>query len=478
MPQARKVMNQSPDTRVLKSLIWVYLVLLVAEGALRKWIFPGLSDPLLIIRDPVVLLIYWQAYRSGKFPNNPWMIALAGLSIGCALASVFAEYFNPAVMIFGLRANFLHLPLIFVIGEVLSANDVKRVGTALLLLALPMSLLMVLQFRAGPTDWLNTGAGGGGQISSALGKIRPAGTFSFISGPTLFFAAVTAFVLHAQTARLSLFPLLLSIMGAGSIIMASAVSGSRSLLSSVAIVGGAWIAGLVLYPRLATRAVWVTLLGAALFLVVSGTEVFLEGHKVTAARIEIASMGEGGLRGFVMRFVNEFTEPLQTLFNVPLMGHGLGLGTNGGAALSGARDAGFLLAEREWGRVLMEVGPLLGLAFLGLRSLLTLQIAVLAVYSARRGRLLPLLLYGAGAVPLINGQWGQPTTQGFASLLGGLCLAAMKPDAKTALNSVGIKAGREIQATGSVQDLMAVTTCCAHPSGPDAITPGRFAVRS
>jgi hypothetical protein len=41
----------------IRLLIWVYFWLLLGEGALRKWIFPSLSGPLLIVRDPVLLAI-------------------------------------------------------------------------------------------------------------------------------------------------------------------------------------------------------------------------------------------------------------------------------------------------------------------------------------------------------------------------------------------------------------------------------------
>ena len=40
-----------PVIENLKRLIWVYFILLVFEGALRKWFLPGLSTPLLIVRD-------------------------------------------------------------------------------------------------------------------------------------------------------------------------------------------------------------------------------------------------------------------------------------------------------------------------------------------------------------------------------------------------------------------------------------------
>ena len=54
----------------IKVLIWLYIFLLIFEGALRKWFFPSLSDELLIVRDPVLLAIYGLAYRAGLAKND------------------------------------------------------------------------------------------------------------------------------------------------------------------------------------------------------------------------------------------------------------------------------------------------------------------------------------------------------------------------------------------------------------------------
>ena len=47
----------------LKKLFWAYFLLLIFEGALRKWILPQLSAPLLLVRDPIALLIIIEASR-------------------------------------------------------------------------------------------------------------------------------------------------------------------------------------------------------------------------------------------------------------------------------------------------------------------------------------------------------------------------------------------------------------------------------
>src|SRR5216684_370745 len=57
----------------LRRMIWLYFWVLIFEGALRKWI-PPLSVPLLVVRDPLVLLIYIQAMRCRRFPVNVAML--------------------------------------------------------------------------------------------------------------------------------------------------------------------------------------------------------------------------------------------------------------------------------------------------------------------------------------------------------------------------------------------------------------------
>jgi len=70
---------------MLKKLFWAYFLLLIFEGALRKWIVPGLSAPLLLIRDPLGLLILIEAFRTYKWPDK-WsgvagFLAVAVLSL-------------------------------------------------------------------------------------------------------------------------------------------------------------------------------------------------------------------------------------------------------------------------------------------------------------------------------------------------------------------------------------------------------------
>src|SRR3569833_2259666 len=137
--------------RLLKWSIWAYLLLWIFEGALRKWIMPGAQEALLIVRDPLLIGIYLLALGSGIMPRSPFQGVLAGLILFSGVCSVLAGQSNLLVTIYGLRTNYLHVPLIWVMAESLDREDVEHMGTGILLLTLPLVAVMMLQFRA-PMD--------------------------------------------------------------------------------------------------------------------------------------------------------------------------------------------------------------------------------------------------------------------------------------------------------------------------------------
>lgn len=411
----------------LKWLIWLYFGLLIFEGALRKWLLPGLATPLLIIRDPVVIAIYFLAVKKRIFPRNKFVYSFAILAFIFTAISILIGFAsgesNFIVTAYGLRTNFLHLPLIFLIPRVFTAEDVKKIGKWVLLLSFPMALLMVLQFIAPSDAFINRTAGGEGeQIAAALGKIRPPGTFSFATGAAQYFSLVTGFLLYGFTqAKVYSYRLLLP-AGFG-LVLALVVSGSRSAFLSVALVFIAWLIALLVRPRLISRLYKFLVVAAIIGLSLSFVPVVNEGIEVFVTRWTSASTIEASSGGITGRILQSFLMPFNDVDRVPVFGYGLGVGTNAGAALLTGK-AQFLLAEGEWGRVILESGPILGLGYLFLRVALFSWMGWICLKSALTGRILPLLLLGACGYLIVIGQFGQPTTLGFAVLGGGLCLAA------------------------------------------------------
>lgn len=448
-PEAKAARGEPDPLRLIRWLIWIYFALLLFEGALRKWVVPSLANPLLIIRDPIVFAIYALAIARGIFPANRFVIALGILGILCLATSLVGPHSDLGVNLFGWRCNILHLPLIYVMGRALTLDDVKQFGRWILILAVPMTIVVVLQFRSPADTWLNAGAGADAeQITLTGSKVRPSGTFSFVSGIIYFYAVTTAFLIYGLVEKRT-YPLWLTSIVGLCVPVALAVSGSRSTVSMAAIVAFMFVVALFLRPALIGKAMKLIGIAATLAFLAGSLAVFksafAEGVEAFSKRMEETENVEGGLEGFVERFVGTFTKPMQYMLDVPIFGEGLGVGTNVGAKLlTGETD--FVLAEDEWERVISESGAILGGAYLVARLLMALQLGGMAARAVRIGHFLPLLLFGTCAIPIISGQFGQSTTLGFACFLGGLCLASMRLPAPVAAAALGSRPARTLPA--------------------------------
>ncbi|MEI8235399.1 MAG: hypothetical protein WCH57_12050 [Verrucomicrobiota bacterium] len=407
----------------IRRLIWLYFLLLIYEGALRKWIVPGLANPLLIVRDPVVILIYALALSKGVFPSDSFVGWITGLGILTFLVSLVSGVGNLFVSLYGWRTDFLHLPLIFLMPKVLTPRDVRALCIGLLITAVPMAFLVMVQFKAGPTAWVNVGVGGGegGQLDVGFGKIRPPGTFSFTNGLADYITIVAGCLLYAILDR-KYYPRWLLFSAAPATILMVVISGSRATVSAVIISVAmlvliclrrpSYIGGSFKFVLLALPGLWV----------ITSLPVFQEGMEVHAARF--GESGGGVQHGIIERALGDYLDGIYAAADAPLFGYGLGIGTNAAAGMIGG-ERGFLLAEGEWARVVKEGGPILGMGFLLLRVAIAAYMGLMAAsVFERRQNPLPLLVFSASFLLVMQGQFGQPTALGFATFGAGLCLAA------------------------------------------------------
>jgi hypothetical protein len=407
----------------VKVAIWLYFWLLLLEGALRKWVFPQLSDVIFVIRDPVAVLTYVLAWRAGLFPRRPALVAVWVMAL-LSLAFSFAGDAPILVTIFGLRTNYLHLPMVFVIAAAMNRDDVVRLGRWFLLCAVPIAVLMMIQFNAPPDALVNVGVGGlpSGQLLGAMGHIRAPGPFSFVAGPVGFFPLVAAFTLHGWLHRGTQSRILLAFATLATAV-AIPTSISRSLLMGLLVVVVFGLVSSLRDPRRLPAYLGPLVAIGAFFLFI-GQSAYVEAFRTRWD--EALQAGEGTFySNIIIRIVEEFTQPFTIAASTPLLGHGIGLGTIAGARLTSG-EYQFLLAESELARVILELGPLLGFAFLLWRAWLAGLLVVRSWRMLHEGEdPLAWLLTGACFLPVLSGQWGPATQLGFAVLGAGLALAAL-----------------------------------------------------
>jgi hypothetical protein len=410
----------------IKKLIWAYFILLLFEGALRKWFLPGLSQGLLIVRDPIVIWIYYLCYANGIFPINnkylKWGFAWVMLSV---VISFLFNQAHPFTVAYGARTNLLHFPLIFIMARVLTWQDVMNFGKAFLILALPMTWVVALQFQGDAEDLINTAAGGtGSQLETSGGKVRGSGTFTFVSGIVLYYCFTVAYIIYGFLIKKS-FSKWMLYLGTSATLLAMVTAGSRAVIAEslqvLACIGFlAWFRPSE-FGRIAASVFGFSTLALVLY---SQIDLFQEGLKFLSLRFEEAANVEGNpVEAYFKRYSDMLMAPYNYNRFTDLFGlTGLGGSTRAGAALG----YNLAVAENSWARPILENGVIVGGLFLAWRIWITMDLLITCINAVKAGHYLAIFLFGAAAPVFLFGLLGQPTSLGFAAFGTGLCLAACK----------------------------------------------------
>lgn len=424
-------MQAAAEPVLERRLIYGYVALVILEGALRKWFAPQALSPLIAIsRDPIALFLLWRGFQRGLFRpvwlRHLWLLTSLVMGAG-GLVAMFSNDLPLDVWAYGLRTNLLHFPLILIIPGLLTPADLQRLLKRLLMLSLPIALLMLWQYRSPMDAWINKSAlEGVMQIRATAGKVRPPGPFTFITGASEYFALINAILLGGFLDRR--FHPFWIIYGLASSLLALSVSGSRLMQATLGIV---WMltCSIVLLRRRRLPGAKVLVssvaIGMLLVLLINVSPLggaIDEGWQTTRQRTNDANAEDGGIVG---RFQRVIAIPETIVWEAPLLGYGLGLGTNyGSKATSG--NVGFALAESDMQRVFLESGLYVGALFMVFRNTLGLHLAQKGWWALGYGVHLPISLFSAGILALSIGQIRLPTSMGFLVLNMAFSLTAAR----------------------------------------------------
>lgn len=417
-----------------RKAIWVYLFLLIFEGALRKWFLPQLATPLLLVRDPIAIWLTVVGLQRGWIKSG-YITVMMVVSTISMLMTLAVGHHNLFVALFGWRIYFFHYPMIFVLGKVLSRTDLLKIGQFILWVSIPMTALIVVQFYSPQTAWVNIGVGGEGSagFAGALGYFRPSGTFSFTSGYVMYQALVGCYLLYYLLMNSTLpkeyqFSKYILIILAGCYILSIPTSISRTHFFQTCVFLLFLFLAAIRKNKLKSKFIKSAIMVVVAVFVLSLLGIGNESMEAFIARFETANEIEGGVDGVIGdRYVGGLLGSLIN-FNTPVFGYGIGLGTNVGAKAMGGNMYSFgFNAENEWSRIIGECGLLFGLIIISVRLLFSIEMWKRSYNRlAKRFDLLPWMLSAGMMLTVPQGQWSIPTNLGFCILFGGLTLAAVK----------------------------------------------------
>lgn len=416
------------DTKWIKIGIWLYFFLLIFEGALRKWFLPSLSVPLLVIRDPITIGLIFITWKKGLFPKSIYLSAMLFIGILSIITTLIFGHGSIPVTLFGARVLLLHFPLIFIIGRIFTFQDVIKMAKVTLWISIPMALLITLQFYSPQSAWVNRGIGGdieGAGFSGALGYFRPPGTFSFTNGNTLFFSFSAVCILYFWL-KPKIINRYLLISASIALLISIPFSVSRYLFFAIIIHSLFAFSIVAKNPKYLYKIIIGCIGIGLLFFLFNQLGIFQTATDVFYSRFESASSSEGGLEGTLYgRFIYDgLLKPFIEIGNQPFFGYGLGMGTQAGAKLL-TGERGFVISEGEWGRIIGEMGLLLGATMIFIRVGLTLSLVFNSFKSLANNKILPWILSSNCILMIVFAQWGQPTALGFAVIIGGILMASL-----------------------------------------------------
>ena len=436
--------------RTVVRLVFLLLVLAIIEGAIRKWVVPQLGAYVFFLRDPFLLLIYFIATRHSLWPRRDifFQISLGLAAFGVLLMALqFGTGGHSdhrfVLGLYGWRAYFLYAPLAFLVGAQFRRADTVLFFKLLLWLAVPIALLVAVQFFSPIGAPINVGISEEESLQfKGLGltgeRTRPQGPFASGAAQQQFvataFAVLLAFFMSPRGLLQPRF-LVLVITGAG-VLTCVAFSGSRGLFIQcglsvlVAIVVGVVGKGGALKGRALVWPAALTVLALVAYPVVfpEGYAAFTE-RWMAAGAAESRSFENTGVFGRALYGLIDFFRLVDV---VPLLGTGMGFGGNAAITLRVKVDGvAPPYAETDFARHMVDLGPAFGVVYIVFRVAFAIYLTVLAVRATRRNRdPMPLLLWSYVATTIVAGQLtGQGTINLFGWLFAGLLIASSKPPA-------------------------------------------------
>lgn len=190
----------SDRTRALDRLAKFFMVAWISillQGALRKWIFPGLTI-MYLVQDLPLLAAYVYAIYKGIVWNR---LALACIALAIwlsiqSLAQVILVGHSITVAVIGLHHFIFYLPILFLLPPCMNRENRKRFVRFNLLSIVPMSIIAALQALSPRGTWINrTSAGDDTAFLVGNGAVRATGTFNFTMSFSIWCGIVVALVI-------------------------------------------------------------------------------------------------------------------------------------------------------------------------------------------------------------------------------------------------------------------------------------------
>jgi hypothetical protein len=348
-------------------LIWAVMLLVVCEGAVRKWLAPGLQAEIYLVKDAVLVLAY-IGFFSSRTPPGIHLKGMAGLKtlLMFSLFYLALQFLNPnspsrLLSVVGLKSYLLYVPLAFVVPYMFSSSkDLEQKLRKYAIIMIPFAALGLVQFAFGPDHWINSYVSHDPESERVIAlfgaeydRQRTSGTFSYPGGYTTFLTFMLylgAGLAASKNWRFkgNIWPWALVVVSIAAIF----TTGSRGPIYASVIT-----APVVLYVWTSRGIVSV---GNIIKISLAGMFIAIIVTFMASSAIEAYNYRAGHSDDPIDRMLAPLTETYGVLTESPIIGAGLASTHGSAVTIMGTKDYWWLVdgrsAEQEPARVLQETG--------------------------------------------------------------------------------------------------------------------------
>lgn len=395
----------------VSSLNWrrsvkIALVLVVIEGALRKWALPQASQLIYFLKDFVLVGAYFSYFfyfpqkQKNIIQTRSIQILIGLIAIWCLFQAFNPSVGSPIIGFFGLRNYLIYIPLMWVVPSLFqSEKELYRYLRSYLLLLIPVGLLAIAQYFSPPSSPLNVYAQDMEQQIAVSGDaVRVTGTFSYLGGYTTYLQVCLCFLIPLINSKQTRLWQWLTMAELSVIAITTFMTGSRGIMIFMVLLLGSFflIEGIRNFSSVVSFLQKFFLPAVISFvLVVTKFNTAIDSFNVRASNS----------KDILPRIIDSFTEPFQFMLYKQFDGFGTGatFQANGAIRTLFGLPSGEQIPvghESEMGRIALELGPIGFLLWYGLKILLI--IALWKVYTQLQRPFLRQLALCAFLIQLIS----------------------------------------------------------------------------
>jgi hypothetical protein len=350
-------------------------LLLVFEGALRKWVLPQANEMIYFLKDIVILGAYFNFYlfsSSNKklIPKIPIINILVFIAVGWCLFQIFNPSLgSPLVGVFGLRGYLLYIPLMWMVPSLFnSEEELYKFLRSHLLLTIPVGIIGIAQFFSPATSFLNQYSNEQGPAIATFGvtaAVRITGTFPYINNYASFLIVCFGLLIPFFTINQQPFWRIIALSEGFLLIVNSFMSGSRSVVFAQFLFIVCYLVARGFSQPASTLHFLRRLLVPTLVIALAAFIWFRPA-------VEAFWLRTTSNKDVPSRIAGSFTEPFDFIQYKQLDGYGTGATHQAAPILRKALGlpAGEVIPiyfEPEMGRILLELGPIGFIFWYGLR---------------------------------------------------------------------------------------------------------------